>query len=62
MKNTLRIVLIILGVGLIGLSLYMLFFPDASLGRDIVNDKKQAYAMLVFGVLSFLSGIAYTRK
>lgn len=62
MQNTLRYTLMIIGILLIVLGIYLLVDSKASLGEAIIEDKSQIYAMIVFGVLSLVSGVAYKRS
>ena len=67
MQNTLKIALLLVGLGLIGYGVYTFFFPHISLetGAEKVNpqaDSTQALAMIGLGALSLLSGIAFRKR
>lgn len=62
MQNTLRFALIIIGAMLIVFGIYLMIDSNASIGDAIIEDKSQIYAMIVFGVLSLISGVAYKRR
>ncbi|WP_121667814.1 hypothetical protein [Mesonia aquimarina] len=67
MKNTLKVVLLLVGSGLILYGLYTLFFPHISLqnGTDKVaadQDNMQSFAMICLGVLSFIGGVAFKKR
>lgn len=55
------------GIVFIGLGGYTLVFPNTSLINskqmvDFATGSGQSYAMMAFGVLCLLSGIAYKRR
>jgi len=67
MKNTLKVVLLIVGVALIGYGIYTLLFPHISLnnGTEKIlaeNDNTQSFAMICFGVLTLICGLAFRKK
>lgn len=62
MKNTLRFSLILIGLVMIGLGLYLLLFPESVIENYLSREKDQYYAMIGFGFLSLLAGMAYKRK
>lgn len=67
MANTLKIVLILVGLVLIGYGLYTLLFPGNSLGFgafQVENEdsNSQIFAMIGFGVLTLIGGIAYKKR
>lgn len=62
MKNILRFSLIIIGAGLIGFGLYSYLFPETFADTQIGEDNSQAWAMMAFGALCLLSGLAYKRR
>ena len=67
MANTLKIVLILVGLALIGYGLYILLFPENSVGLgtfQVATEKgnSQVFAMIGFGVLALIGGIAYKKR
>ena len=67
MKNTLKIVLLLVGAVLIGYGIYTLIFPHISLdnGTEKViaeSDATQSIAMICLGVLSLICGIAFRKR
>jgi len=67
MNNTLKIVLLILGFGLIGYGLYTLITPEVSLQAgplkvEAQGDNTQSYAMIGLGVLSLVGGLAFRKR
>lgn len=62
MKNTLRFSLMIIGIGLIAFGIYTLFFGETLSNPKFAEDSSQSWAMIAFGGLCLLSGIAYKRK
>lgn len=67
MANTLKIVLILIGIALIGYGAYIFLFPGNSLGFGTFqvekeNSNAQVFAMIGFGVLALIGGIAYKRR
>ena len=66
-KNLLKIVLIIIGVLLIGYGLYTLFTPEVimqagPLKVEAQGDKTQSYAMIGFGILALIGGLAFGKR
>lgn len=67
MNNTLKIVLLILGVGLIGYGLYTLITPEFSMSAgpfqvEAQGDNTQSYAMIAFGILALIGGLAFKKR
>ncbi|WP_034889346.1 LPXTG cell wall anchor domain-containing protein [Gillisia sp. Hel_I_29] len=67
MNNTLKIVLLILGFGLVGYGLYTLFTPEVSLQAgplkvEAQGDNTQSYAMIGLGILSLIGGLAFRKR
>lgn len=67
MSNTLKIVLIIVGVLLVGYGLYTLFTPEVimqmgSLKLEAQGDKTQSYAMIGLGILALAGSIAFKNR
>jgi len=67
MKNTLKIVLLLVGAVLIGYGIYTLIFPHISLdnGTEKViaeSDSTQSFAMICLGTLSLVCGIAFRKR
>lgn len=67
MANTLKIVLILIGVLLIGYGLYIWVVPEAAAGFgsfqvEPEKGSSQIIAMIVFGILMLIGGIAYKRR
>jgi uncharacterized membrane protein HdeD (DUF308 family) len=67
MKNTLKIVLLLVGAVLIGYGIYTLIFPHISLenGTEKViaeSDSTQSFAMIFLGILSLVCGIAFRKR
>ena len=60
MKNTLRFSLIIIGAGLLIFGVYTILFPDAI--EKFSEDNSQSFAMMGFGALCLLGGLAYKRR
>lgn len=61
MKNTLKISLTLIGIGLLAFGAYVMFFPEV-LGEDLADDPTQSLAILAFGALCLISGMAYRRR
>ena len=64
MNNTLKFVLLIAGVVLIGYGLYTAITPEVSLDAGPLQvqaqgDNTQSYAMIGLGVLALIGGIAF---
>lgn len=67
MKNTLKIVLLVLGIILIGYGLYTLITPEVSLQAgplkvEAQGDNTQAYAMIGLGILALIGGVAFNKR
>ena len=67
MKNTLKIVLLILGILLIGYGLYTLITPEVSLQAgplkvEAQGDNTQSYAMVGLGILALIGGVAFNKR
>lgn len=67
MKNTLKIVLLILGIFLIGYGLYTLITPEVSLQAgplkvEAQGDNTQSYAMIGLGILALIGGVAFNKR
>lgn len=67
MNNVLKFVLLIIGIGLIGYGVYMLITPEFSIDAgplqvEAHGDNTQSYAMIVFGILSLVGGLAFRKR
>ncbi|MDR6301314.1 hypothetical protein [Mesonia maritima] len=67
MKNTLKIALLVVGLGLIGYGIYTVLFPHISLknGSEKIApeyDNIQSFSMIAFGILCFVSGLAFKKR
>ncbi|MFD1096781.1 hypothetical protein [Salegentibacter chungangensis] len=67
MNNTLKVVLLILGLGLIGYGLYTLVTPEFALDAgplqiEAQGDNTQSYAMIAFGLLALIGGLAFRKR
>lgn len=67
MNNTLKIVLLVVGVILIGYGLYTLITPEVSLQAgplkvEAQGDNTQSYAMIGLGILSLIGGLAFRKR
>lgn len=67
MKNTLKFVLLILGIFLIVYGLYTLISPEVSLQAgplkvEAQGDNTQSYAMIGFGILTLIGGVAFNKR
>lgn len=67
MNNVLKFVLLIIGVGLIAYGLYTLITPEFSIDAgplqvEAQGDNTQSYAMIAFGILSLIGGLAFKRR
>lgn len=62
MKNTLRFSLLIIGSLLIIAGLLSLIKPDMLFHAEVENGVSQSLAMMAFGALCFISGMAYKRR
>ncbi|MCF4102301.1 hypothetical protein L1I30_11530 [Gillisia sp. M10.2A] len=67
MNNTLKIVLLIVGVVLVGYGLYTLITPEVSIDAGPLQvqaqgDNTQSYAMIGLGILALIGGIAFNKR
>jgi hypothetical protein len=67
MNNVLKFVLLIIGLGLIGYGIYQLVTPEFSIDAgplqvEAHGDNTQSYAMIVFGILSLVGGLAFRKR
>lgn len=67
MNNTLKIVLLIVGIILIVYGFYTLLTPEVSMQAgplkvEAQGDKTQSYAMIGLGVLALISGAAFRNR
>lgn len=67
MNNVLKIVLLIVGVGLIGYGVYTLITPEFAIDAGPLQvkaqgDKTQPIAMIAFGVLALIGGLAFNKR
>jgi len=67
MNNTLKFVLLIAGVVLIGYGLYTAITPEVSLDAGPLQvqaqgNNTQSYAMIGLGILALIGGIAFRKR
>lgn len=67
MNNTLKIVLLIVGILLIIYGTYTLLTPEVSMQAgplkvEAQGDKTQSYAMIGLGILALLGGVAFSKR
>jgi len=62
MKNTLRFSLLIIGAGLIGFGILTLVFQESFSSTQFAEDTSQSWAMIAFGGLCLISGLAYKKR
>lgn len=67
MNNVLKIVLLIVGLGMIGYGIYSLITPEfqfdaGPLQIEAQGDNTQSYAMIGFGLLALIGGLAFNRR
>lgn len=67
MNNILKIVLLVIGVGMIGYGLYRLITPEFAIDAgplqvEAHGDHTQSYAMIGFGVLALIGGLAFGKR
>ena len=67
MNNVLKFVLLIIGVGLVGYGLYTLITPEFAIDAGPIQveahgDNTQSYAMIAFGILSLIGGLAFKKR
>lgn len=58
MKNTLKFMLMLIGLGFLITGLYLLVFP----GADYPDGRDQVYAMIGVGILFFIGGMSMKIK
>ncbi|MDN3596462.1 hypothetical protein [Zunongwangia endophytica] len=67
MNNVLKIALLVIGVGLVGYGIYSLFSPEVALDSapievEAQDSNTQSYAMIAFGLLTLIGGLAFKRR
>jgi len=67
MNNTLKIVLLIVGILLIIYGFYTLFTPEVSMEAgplkiEAQGDNTQSYAMIGLGILALIGGLAFKKR
>lgn len=67
MNNVLKTVLLIIGVALIGYGVYQLVTPEFAIDAGPLQvkahgDNTQSYAMIAFGVLALIGGLAFNKR
>ncbi|SKB58230.1 hypothetical protein SAMN05660776_1891 [Salegentibacter holothuriorum] len=67
MNNVLKIVLLVIGVGMIGYGVYRLITPEFAIDAgplqiEAHGDNTQSYAMIGFGVLALIGGLAFGKR
>ena len=67
MNNVLKFVLLIIGVGLVVYGVYNLVTPEFAIDAgplqvEAHGDNTQSYAMIVFGILSLVGGLAFKKR
>ena len=67
MDNTLKIVLLVVGVALVGYGVYTLITPEVlmeagPLKIEAQGDKTQSYAMIGLGILALVGGVAFRKR
>lgn len=67
MNNVLKFVLLIIGIGLVGYGLYDLLTPEFAIDAgplqvEAHGDNTQSYAMIIFGILSIVGGLAFRKR
>lgn len=67
MNNVLKFVLLVIGAGLIGYGVYQLVTPEFSIDAgplqvEAHGDNTQSYAMIAFGLLSLIAGLAFRKR
>lgn len=67
MNNVLKFVLLIIGIGLVGYGLYDLLTPEFAIDAgplqvEAHGDNTQSYAMIIFGILSLVGGLAFRKR
>ncbi len=67
MKNTLKIVLLVVGLLLVGYGIYTLVTPEVTMQAgplkvEAQGDKTQSYAMIGLGILALIGGVAFNKR
>ncbi|WP_081208894.1 hypothetical protein [Salegentibacter sediminis] len=67
MNNVLKVVLLVVGLGLIAYGFYTLITPEVSVDAgpfqfEAQGDKTQPIAMIAFGILALIGGLAYKKR
>tara|TARA_R100001369_G_C3295579_1_gene164755 strand:- start:835 stop:1038 length:204 start_codon:yes stop_codon:yes gene_type:complete len=67
MNNVPKIVLLVIGVGMIAYGLYRLITPEFALDAgplqiEAHGDNTQSYAMIGFGILALIGGLAFGKR
>ena len=67
MNNVLKIVLLVIGIGLIVYGLYAVITPEFAINAGPIQveahgDNTQYYAMIGFGILALIGGLAFRRR
>lgn len=67
MNNVLKFVLLIIGIVLVGYGLYDLLTPEFAIDAgplqvEAHGDNTQSYAMIIFGILSLVGGLAFRKR
>ncbi|MGY5848942.1 hypothetical protein [Salegentibacter sp. F14] len=67
MNNVLKVVLLVVGLSLIVYGFYTLITPEVSVDAgpfqfEAQGDKTQPIAMIAFGILALLGGLAYKKR
>lgn len=67
MNNVLKIALLVSGVGLIGYGIYTLVSPEFAFNAgplkiEAQGDNTQSYAMIAFGILALVGGLAFRKR
>lgn len=66
MNKTIKMILLIAGVGLLGYGIYLLVMPETSLDLGIIDietqDNKNAYITIVLGLVALAMGFIAGKK
>ncbi|MDT0650496.1 LPXTG cell wall anchor domain-containing protein [Autumnicola edwardsiae] len=67
MNNVLKIVLLLIGAGLIAYGLYAIITPEFAIDAGPIQveahgDNTQSYAMIGFGILALIGGLTFRRR
>jgi len=66
MNKTIKMILLIAGVGLLGYGIYLLVMPETSLDLGIIDietqDNKNAYITIVLGLVALAIGFIAGKK